>query len=92
MKDYDYPIFFSNGTCVHCGEEKSVITINKFGIPSKNDSMYPISHMKCTKCGRVYYIRWDSDNKDFDIPVAISKNYIDLFAKLIKLNTEDKEK
>lgn len=91
MKDYDYPIFFIDNTCVHCGAKDSINPINKFGYPVKSNPIYPISHLKCKKCGREYFIRWEEDEK-FEQPIAISKNYIDLFAKVVGANIDKYKK
>lgn len=84
MKDYNYPIFYLDGTCVHCGH-KNVNSINKFGRIEKGNPIYPIYFMKCEKCGRSYFIRWDEDdNNEYTIPVPVSFNYIDEFIEILK--------
>lgn len=86
MRDYNYPIYFLDNTCVNCGA-KAVALINKFGYKENyNGALYPISKMVCSKCGREYFIRWKSSKKDndLDFPIASSKNYIDRFIDNVK--------
>ncbi len=85
MKDYNYPIYYTDGTCVRCGH-KTVIAINKFGkTETKHSPIYPLSFMKCTNCGTDYFIRWDDkDGNEFSLPVPVSFNYIDEFTEMLK--------
>lgn len=89
MRDYNYPIYFLDGTCINCGE-KSIMSINKFdSIENENSPLYPIHKMVCSKCGREYGISWRSKKKDsteLDVPIPMSKNYIDEF--ILKVRNE----
>lgn len=91
MKDFNYPIFYTDGTCVHCSK-KSVVAINKMGRIDNSDSpIYPLHFMKCNNCGREYFIRWDDDKEEFSKPIPVSFNYIDEFTDLLK-NTLEQNK
>lgn len=91
MKDYKYPIFYIDRSCVNCGAKNSVIPINKFGYPAKNNELYPMNIMKCKECGREYYIRWDKDEKDnYNEQIAVSFNEIDLFMECLKQRLDNK--
>lgn len=82
MRDYNYPIYFLDGTCIACGSPGSVVPINKFGNIEGENALYPIHKMVCRKCGREYGITWKSSKKDsseLDTPIPMSRNYIDEF-------------
>ena len=85
MRDYEYPIYFLDNTCVHCGGEQTIEAINKFGFKEKTTNMYPISRMVCRKCRQEYFIKWKSSKRDqnLDVPIPSSRNNIDRFINIV---------
>ena len=90
-KQIDYPIYFYDNTCVHCGA-KAVVPIDKYDRPSKS-MIYPIKNLQCMKCNRRYFINWIKDEDDNMIPVTSSKNEISLFEDdVVKYAAEHRRK
>ena len=44
-----YPIVFNDNTCPHCGKEKSIKFVDKYGNVVK-EPIYPATNLKCTSC------------------------------------------
>jgi hypothetical protein len=88
MRDYNYPVYFGNKTCVACGSN-TLVPIDKMdNINTNPKPFYPIYKMRCRRCGREYFINWTSstDNGaiDLSVPIAVSKNCIDEFIDFIE--------
>ena len=58
VKKLEMPIYFDGkNECVNCGGVNTLMFIDKFGNPHK-DEIRAFDHIKCKKCGRVYSILW----------------------------------
>ncbi len=84
MRDHNYPIYYFGNKCVACDKENTLVKINKFGRTEKSNDLYPIYKIRCTNCGREFFIQWSGDDNKLDHPIAVSRNYIDDFTELLK--------
>lgn len=66
-----YPVYFEHrNVCVHCGAEGTLVFTDKFGNEFVKE-LGIFEHIKCTRCKRIYSIRWDRDNDGVMKPSAI---------------------
>lgn len=82
--NYHYPIRFTNqNICVHCAAENAMKFVDKFGKDTKNYDLYPVQHIRCTKCGRNYGIKWESQEDGSMLPTAIEPDVKAMFTNLV---------
>ena len=85
IKHVTFPIYFRHkNTCLHCGENGTLVFVDKFG----NESTKEISafeHIRCTKCGRIYSIKWEPDENNDKVyrPSAVEFNIKQDFMNLV---------
>lgn len=61
VKKVKLPFYFDKkNECVHCGAVNSLTFVDKFGRESKKE-INAFDHIKCTKCRRVYSIKWEQE-------------------------------
>lgn len=85
IKHVKFPVYFRHkNICIHCGGEGTLVFVDKFGRESKKE-LSAFEHIKCTKCGRIYSMRWEPDEKDETTyrPSAVEFNIIQDFKNLI---------
>lgn len=85
-----YPVYFTNNTCVACGAEGSLVTIDIFGRESYQE-IHPFDHIKCKKCGAKYSIEWKRDESGKMKPVASDQSLVRDFFNVIKTPKLKKE-
>ena len=88
VKDIVYPIYFDGiNQCVHCGSKDTLELIDKFGHKTR-EVIHPLDHIRCSKCGRVYSIKWirnEDTNKMH--PCAVTPSIAQQFSNCIKSNS-----
>lgn len=73
IKRIQYPIYFEKrNICVHCGQENTLLFVDKFGNETRKD-IHPFDHIKCKHCNSIYSILWqnDPDNNNKMYPTAV---------------------
>jgi ribosomal protein L37E len=67
IKHAEFPLYFKHrNVCIHCGAEESLVFIDKFGKESTKE-IAPFDHIRCKRCGRIYSMKWEPDEKDHSI-------------------------
>ena len=83
MNEVTYPIYYLDyHKCISCGANAVMPLDRKV---YSNSMIYPITHMKCRKCGSEFYIRWidDPEKENEKIPVCAGGNSFDKVAMKI---------
>ena len=83
IKKIKYPVYFEHrNICVHFSAEGSLVFVDKFG----NEFIKELGifeHIKCTRCKRIYSIRWDRDQYGTMKPSAIDFSIANQFSHFI---------
>jgi hypothetical protein len=87
VKDVVYPIYFDKkNICVHCGAEGALMFVDKFGNKTRKE-IHAFDHLECTRCGRIYSIKWQvDDNTQRMYPTAVDPSIKQEFFNLIQIN------
>ena len=88
-KEYHYPFYFERkNICVSCGAEGELIFVNIFGKEVSHE-VHPFEYLKCKRCGAMYSIKWDKDQKTQKLyPSAVDKNVADDFLNCFKKKSD----
>ena len=88
-----YPIVFNDNTCPHCGKEKSVKFVDKYGNVVK-EPIYPTTNLKCTSCDTEFFIKWvPEEDSDEMRAIITSDNSKDIFEEaIIKYSNKHRRK
>jgi hypothetical protein len=71
IKKVHCPFHFEKvNECVHCGGKDTLIFIDKFGHQSRKE-INAFDHIKCTKCGHSYSMKWEPDENGDMKPSAV---------------------
>ncbi|MBR6289163.1 MAG: hypothetical protein IKR19_07510 [Acholeplasmatales bacterium] len=64
FKKIKYPVYFEHrNVCIHCGAEGTLVFLDRFG-REYDKELEVFEHIKCTRCKRIYSIRWDKSPLD----------------------------
>jgi len=86
-----YPFSFIDGTCPHCGAEKNIVFVDKYG-KLTNDPIYTANGMICKKCRSEFRIHWENINGKM-VPLCCSDEYKDdLVSSMIRYAMENRRK
>lgn len=77
-KKKHYPLVFSTNVCTVCGAEGTLQVIDKFGNVTTKE-IHAFDHIKCSKCGALYGIKWDKDDTNHMSPLAVDPGLKDRF-------------
>lgn len=85
LKEVHFPIYFERkNICVSCGETGTLKFINIFGRESSHE-VHTIEHIKCSKCGATYSIKWSKDEETGKLyPSAVDKSMYTDFVNSFK--------
>jgi hypothetical protein len=93
LKEVHFPVYFERkNICVSCGESGCLKFINIFGKESSHE-VHPFEHIKCSKCGAIYSIKWDKDQETEKLyPSAVDRSmYRDFLNNFKKKENMEKD-
>lgn len=90
IKMAEYPIYFTDNTCIKCGAKGSLRFLDRKDHLVR-DPIYQVSYIYCTKCGTKYYIDWLKKGSNFSRPICVSKQFVsDIESEMEKFALENK--
>ena len=91
-----YPIKFTKGNvCIHCGKESTLKCVDSFGRETKRgNEIYPLEHIRCSYCNRIYSIEWreDPDRPGEMRPIPVDPSVAQQFLNSLAPHKEERIK